>query len=199
MLLRTELHVLRPTNAFTSRAVYLANFSTVYFNYTMSTGSCDILPWPCHTYRCLISDIWTSKLLKTRGARALSSTRYHITMPGYRKTHGQTSAFSVWWNQLEQKRGLAGSDCFYRMWAWMGTSVADSPWVLLLVRVKYATLTRALNRLQFYFLLLTQDNTLTAPYADEPHPLVEEGLQRCMEIFEGRVCILSNSAGTRQA
>lgn len=29
------------------------------------------------------------------------------------------------------------------------------------------------------------------------HPLVEEGLRRCMEVFEGRVCIMSNSAGTR--
>lgn len=42
-----------------------------------------------------------------------------------------------------------------------------------------------------------QDNTLTAPYEDDVHPLVEEGLRRCMEVFEGRVCIMSNSAGTR--
>lgn len=42
-----------------------------------------------------------------------------------------------------------------------------------------------------------QDNTLTAPYEDATHPLVEEGLRRCMEVFEGRVCIMSNSAGTR--
>lgn len=42
-----------------------------------------------------------------------------------------------------------------------------------------------------------QDNTLTAPYEDEPHPLVKDGLERCMEAFEGRVCIMSNSAGTR--
>lgn len=44
---------------------------------------------------------------------------------------------------------------------------------------------------------MTQDNTLTAPYADDAHHLVEEGLRRCMEAFEGRVCIMSNSAGTR--
>ncbi|CAM9623943.1 unnamed protein product [Sphacelaria rigidula] len=42
-----------------------------------------------------------------------------------------------------------------------------------------------------------KDNTLTAPYADDVHPLVEEGLRRCTEAFEGRVCIMSNSAGTR--
>lgn len=42
-----------------------------------------------------------------------------------------------------------------------------------------------------------QDNTLTAPYEDTAHPLVEEGLRRCMDVFEGRVCIMSNSAGTR--
>lgn len=42
-----------------------------------------------------------------------------------------------------------------------------------------------------------QDNTLTAPYADGPHPLVEEGLRRCREVFAGRMCIMSNSAGTR--
>ena len=46
---------------------------------------------------------------------------------------------------------------------------------------------------------MVQDNTLTAPYADEAHPLVKEGLRRCMEVFEGRVCIMSNSAGTRYA
>ncbi|CAM9698941.1 unnamed protein product [Laminaria digitata] len=45
--------------------------------------------------------------------------------------------------------------------------------------------------------IFDKDNTLTAPYADEAHPLVEEGLRRCMEVFEGRVCIMSNSAGTR--
>lgn len=44
-----------------------------------------------------------------------------------------------------------------------------------------------------------QDNTLTAPYEDTVHPLVEVGLKRCMEVFEGSVCIMSNSAGTRYA
>lgn len=38
---------------------------------------------------------------------------------------------------------------------------------------------------------------MTAPYEDTVHPLVEEGLKRCMEVFEGSVCIMSNSAGTR--
>lgn len=47
--------------------------------------------------------------------------------------------------------------------------------------------------------LFSQDNTITAPYEDDVHPLVKEGLQRCMEAFEGRVCIMSNSAGTRYA
>ncbi|CAM9630032.1 unnamed protein product [Pylaiella littoralis] len=46
-------------------------------------------------------------------------------------------------------------------------------------------------------IIFDKDNTLTAPYDDTAHPLVEEGLRRCMEIFEGRVCIMSNSAGTR--
>ncbi|CAM9496555.1 unnamed protein product [Ectocarpus sp. 6 AP-2014] len=45
--------------------------------------------------------------------------------------------------------------------------------------------------------IFDKDNTLTAPYEDTVHPLVEEGLKRCMEVFEGSVCIMSNSAGTR--
>ncbi|CAM9258184.1 unnamed protein product [Hapterophycus canaliculatus] len=45
--------------------------------------------------------------------------------------------------------------------------------------------------------IFDKDNTLTAPYEDSAHPIVEEGLKRCMEVFEGRVCIMSNSAGTR--
>eukprot|EP00903_Cladosiphon_okamuranus_P022084 g20307.t3 len=46
-------------------------------------------------------------------------------------------------------------------------------------------------------IVFDKDNTLTAPYEDTVHPLVEEGLRRCVEVFEGRVCIMSNSAGTR--
>jgi phosphatidylglycerophosphatase GEP4 len=42
-----------------------------------------------------------------------------------------------------------------------------------------------------------KDNTLTAPYAMEIHPLASEGLQKAKEVFGAEnVAIMSNSAGT---
>lgn len=41
-----------------------------------------------------------------------------------------------------------------------------------------------------------KDNTLTAPYIDEVHPLVEEAFKESKEVFGDRIVILSNSAGT---
>eukprot|EP00667_Euglena_gracilis_P022854 EG_transcript_25585 len=45
-------------------------------------------------------------------------------------------------------------------------------------------------------IVFDKDNTLTAPYVDAVHPTVAEALDRCREAFKGRMCILSNSAGT---
>eukprot|EP01045_Picozoa_sp_COSAG04_P011837 COSAG04_NODE_775_length_10405_cov_20.166214_7_plen_245_part_00 len=44
--------------------------------------------------------------------------------------------------------------------------------------------------------LLDKDNTVTAPYRDEPHPAAQRGLAQLLRHFPGRVAILSNSAGT---
>ena len=44
--------------------------------------------------------------------------------------------------------------------------------------------------------LLDKDNTITAPYRDEPHPEAQRGLAQLLQHFPGRVAILSNSAGT---
>jgi len=41
-----------------------------------------------------------------------------------------------------------------------------------------------------------KDNTLTAPYVDEVHPLAKDGLERCRKVFGSSMVILSNSAGT---
>jgi phosphatidylglycerophosphatase GEP4 len=46
-------------------------------------------------------------------------------------------------------------------------------------------------------IVFDKDNTLTAPYAEMPHPLVAEALDECIKQFgRSRVCIMSNSAGT---
>ena len=45
-------------------------------------------------------------------------------------------------------------------------------------------------------IVFDKDNTLTAPYVDTVHPAVQQGLDRCLREYTGRVCILSNSAGT---
>ena len=43
-----------------------------------------------------------------------------------------------------------------------------------------------------------KDNTLTAPYAMEIHPLASEGLEKAKQVFGAEnVAIMSNSAGTR--
>ncbi|CAN0056889.1 unnamed protein product, partial [Ascophyllum nodosum] len=45
--------------------------------------------------------------------------------------------------------------------------------------------------------IFDKDNTLTSPYEDSLHPLVKEGVRQCLEVFGDAVCIMSNSAGTR--
>mmetsp|Transcript_24566 Transcript_24566/g.77031 ORF Transcript_24566/g.77031 Transcript_24566/m.77031 type:complete len:207 (-) Transcript_24566:81-701(-) len=55
----------------------------------------------------------------------------------------------------------------------------------------------ALRSLGVVAVVFDKDNTLTAPYAKEVHPLCEAGLRECVATF-GRenLAILSNSAGT---
>jgi hypothetical protein len=40
-----------------------------------------------------------------------------------------------------------------------------------------------------------KDNTLTAPYALAVWPALTTSLQECQAVFEGRIALLSNSAG----
>ena len=43
-----------------------------------------------------------------------------------------------------------------------------------------------------------KDNTLTNPYAMCFHPQIKESMRECMEVFDGKVVLLSNSAGLLQ-
>ena len=45
-------------------------------------------------------------------------------------------------------------------------------------------------------IIFDKDNTLTEPYADEIEPSLAAALRECREVFDGRVAVLSNSAGT---
>lgn len=55
-----------------------------------------------------------------------------------------------------------------------------------------------LKRAGFKGCVFDKDNTLTAPYALEIHPEVQEALQRCQETFGEDVVLYSNSAGLMQ-
>lgn len=45
-------------------------------------------------------------------------------------------------------------------------------------------------------LIYDKDNTLTAPYVDEVHPVVAQAFQASKDVFGDRILVLSNSAGT---
>lgn len=55
---------------------------------------------------------------------------------------------------------------------------------------------KALRDRGFDGVVFDKDNTLTAPYALAVWPALGPSLQECQAIFEGRVALLSNSAGT---
>ena len=57
---------------------------------------------------------------------------------------------------------------------------------------------RALKDAGFQGCVFDKDNTLTVPYGPAPHEDVEAALKECMEVFEGRVALYSNSAGLQQ-
>lgn len=43
-----------------------------------------------------------------------------------------------------------------------------------------------------------KDNTLTLPFLEEVHPLIQESLDECKAVFDGKVALFSNSAGLEQ-
>jgi len=57
---------------------------------------------------------------------------------------------------------------------------------------------KALRDRGFEGVVFDKDNTLTAPYALAVWPALGPSLQECQAIFEGRVALLSNSAGLYQ-
>jgi phosphatidylglycerophosphatase GEP4 len=54
----------------------------------------------------------------------------------------------------------------------------------------------ALRRTGCHAVVFDKDNTLTAPYADALEPSLTDALAEAREAFDGRVAVLSNSAGT---
>ncbi len=44
--------------------------------------------------------------------------------------------------------------------------------------------------------IFDKDNTLTRPYVDSVEPQLSDALRECRDAFDGRVAVLSNSAGT---
>lgn len=55
---------------------------------------------------------------------------------------------------------------------------------------------KALHDRGFQGVVFDMDNTLTAPNALEVWPALATSLQECQSVFEGRMALLSNSAGT---
>mmetsp|Transcript_3025 Transcript_3025/g.4321 ORF Transcript_3025/g.4321 Transcript_3025/m.4321 type:complete len:279 (+) Transcript_3025:96-932(+) len=53
-----------------------------------------------------------------------------------------------------------------------------------------------LHQIGIRAVVFDKDNTLTAPYVDEIHPLTQRGLEQCRRFFNDSMVILSNSAGT---
>lgn len=57
---------------------------------------------------------------------------------------------------------------------------------------------RALKQAGFEGCVFDKDNTLTEPYAIAIAPILVASLKTCLETFEGRVVLLSNSAGLQE-
>jgi len=57
---------------------------------------------------------------------------------------------------------------------------------------------KALHDRGFQGVVFDKDNTLTAPYALAVWPALATPLQECQSVFEGRIALLSNSAGLYQ-
>ncbi|GAQ83869.1 hypothetical protein KFL_001660060 [Klebsormidium nitens] len=57
---------------------------------------------------------------------------------------------------------------------------------------------QALRAAGFQGVVFDKDNTLTAPYALEIYETLAESLQECRDVYEGKIVLLSNSAGLAQ-
>lgn len=56
----------------------------------------------------------------------------------------------------------------------------------------------ALKRAGFEGAVFDKDNTLTEPYAIAIAPILVDSLRKCIQTFNGKVVLLSNSAGLEQ-
>ena len=56
----------------------------------------------------------------------------------------------------------------------------------------------ALKRAGFEGAVFDKDNTLTEPYAIAIAPNLVDSLRKCIETFDGKVVVLSNSAGLEE-
>ncbi|KAH7289633.1 hypothetical protein KP509_30G012200 [Ceratopteris richardii] len=56
----------------------------------------------------------------------------------------------------------------------------------------------ALRAIGFQGVVLDKDNTITAPYANSIWPSLATSLDECKNVFEGKIALLSNSAGLYQ-
>eukprot|EP00899_Mesostigma_viride_P013009 jgi/Mesvir1/21709/Mv04126-RA.1 len=99
-----------------------------------------------------------------------------------------------WLRKAGQSFNPAGVSFFLQLmtgskhWSVPHISVPDIQWV------DWA----ALKNSGFKGCVFDKDNTLTEPYAMEIHPRVRDSLEECVRVFEGRVVLLSNSAGLIQ-
>ena len=56
----------------------------------------------------------------------------------------------------------------------------------------------ALKRAGFEGAVFDKDNTLTEPYAIAIAPVLVDSLRKCIQTFDGKVVLLSNSAGLEE-
>lgn len=98
------------------------------------------------------------------------------------------------WSKLGQRVNVAGIQFASRIMLWdhhlavPHISVPDIRWVDW----------KALRDRGFEGVVFDKDNTLTAPYALALWPALTTSLQECQAVFEGRIALLSNSAGLYQ-
>lgn len=84
-----------------------------------------------------------------------------------------------------------GFDGYGKTWQWRLKHL----WSTLMFTGRWVDW-KALRNRGFEGVVFDKDNTLTAPYALAVWPALGPSLQECQAIFEGRVALLSNSAGT---
>lgn len=99
-----------------------------------------------------------------------------------------------WWQRATQSVNVAGVNLFLHVrggneaLAIPHVSVPDIRWVDW----------TAIKRAGFKGAAFDKDNTLTLPFLEKVHPAVQQSLDECNRVFDGKVCLFSNSAGLQQ-